>query len=340
MFVLIVGSTELSTIPGLSAAGADLETLPYTAPTDADLLWWGKPRVIGHIPLDPQGHPTPAIITRAAYLEAHFPLSILRAGTIIPPQAPYIDTGAFPGKDPTREPAVPQAHELFIRGQELAEDLSSDQEPLVIAESVPGGTTTAALVLEALGYSGAVSSSGPDNPKEIKQRITAQAFDRLGWSTGIMAGRGLESVSQLGDPMQPLAAGLAAGAPKGIQVVLAGGTQMLAVAAILRHEGCDRPLTVATTCYVHRDVSADFDGIARDVDVHPWSAPLDFRQSAWPGLRGYEQGYVKEGVGAGGAVWYAQHLGVSVYAVIRRTELIYSAMAETYLKGTPTSRTI
>ncbi len=331
MFVLVIGSTEISSIPGISAAGANPQVLPYTAPADADMIWWGKPRVVDWVPLDPQGHPTPAIITRAARLEAGFPVTIVRAGSSVTPKAPFIETGASISRDPSKDTAVPDAEEIFERGRELSASLSIGPSPLVIAESVPGGTTTAALVLEALGYAGSVSSAGPKNPLELKRRLRDDSFERLGISSGGLSGRGLTALKELGDPMQALVAGMVAAAPEDKEIVLAGGTQMLAVAGAIRHMGIDRPLTVATTCYVQRDKSADFIGLAEAVAVKPWWAPLDFGASPWPGLSDYEKGYVKEGAGAGGAVWYAMRLGIPVESVIKRTESLYSAMIESKL---------
>ena len=74
MFLLVIGGTDIAKVPGISAAGANLDVLPFTAPADADMLWWGRPRVVDAIPVDPQGHPTPGIITRAAQIEAGFPI--------------------------------------------------------------------------------------------------------------------------------------------------------------------------------------------------------------------------------------------------------------------------
>jgi NaMN:DMB phosphoribosyltransferase len=83
---------------------------------------------------------------------------------------------------------------------------------------------------------------------------------------------------------------------------------------------------VATTTYVVRDKYAHFLDLAKQVQVEIYSAPLDFSQSPYSGLADYEKGYVKEGVGAGGAVWYAEQLGVSPDRVVRKTEQLYQAM--------------
>ena len=66
MFLLFISETALSKVPGLSAAGANLDALPYTAPADADMLFYDRPRVAASLPFDPFGHPSPALITRAS----------------------------------------------------------------------------------------------------------------------------------------------------------------------------------------------------------------------------------------------------------------------------------
>ena len=85
---------------------------------------------------------------------------------------------------------------------------------------------------------------------------------------------------------------------------------MLAVSAVLRHQGYNRPLFVATTRYVVEDKSAHVKEIAQELGVEVYSAPLDFSHSSFPGLSDYERGFVKEGVGAGGAAVSYTHLDV------------------------------
>ncbi len=323
MFILIVGGTELGTIPGLSAAGSNPEAVAYTAPADAEVLWKGKPQIIDALPVDPEGHPTPALISRAAYLEAGFPVLIVRAGTLLPPTVPYVETAASPGRDPRRGKAVEEAFSLWEKGKMLGEELSKTQNCLVIAESLPGGTTSALCVLRALGYNGMVSSAFPHNPIPLKEKVWQEVSSFQGISYGSLQGAGLKAVESCGDPMQAVAGGLVEGALPECQVVLAGGTQMLAVSAVLRHQGYNRPLFVATTRYVVEDKSAHFKEIAQELGVEVYSAPLDFSHSSFPGLSDYERGFVKEGVGAGGAIWYAEKLGIPVKTIISRVEELY-----------------
>ena len=331
MFYLFIGSTELSKVPGVSAAGANPEVTPYTAPVDADMIRFGCSGLFQGLPVDPQGHPTPAIITRAAVLEAGIPVTAVQAGSWIAPSPPYIETGALPAGDPRFGPAVPDAAEIMKCAAALARD--SLESPFVMAaESVPGGTTTALLVLRALGYSGMVSSAGPGNPVNLKEAVWAEAARRIGIAIGGLADDPVRAITELGDPMQAAVTGFAAALPPETELVLAGGTQMLAVAALLRAFGRqgrapEKLPLVATTRYVQRDRNADFSALALSIGVETWAAPLDFSHSPHRGLAEYEDGYVKEGAGAGGAVYYAERLGVSAERVIERTNALYSATA-------------
>ena len=162
MFTLFISETSLAKVPGLSAAGANLEALPYTAPADADMLFYDRPRVVDCVPLDPFGHPTPAIVTRAAVLEGGFPVRAVRVGNTIAPAAPFEDVTDVPGGDPRLGPSVANTELIRAAAEKLAR--GTDERLQVVAESVPGGTTTALLLLRALGYEGTVSSAGPVNP--------------------------------------------------------------------------------------------------------------------------------------------------------------------------------
>ena len=191
---------------------------------------------------------------------------------------------------------------------------------------MPGGTTTAMLVLRALGYHGTVSSAGPENPLALKESVWRDTAERLEIEEGGLKGYGLSAAAELGDPMQIAVAAYAAALPENVEVTLAGGTQMMAVAAILRDMGVKRDLLVATTKYVHIDPTSCLEEYAAKIGVRWYAAPLDFSRSRFKGLADYEKGFIKEGVGAGGAVWYAQRLGVSMERIQGRTETLYEKM--------------
>ena len=115
--------------------------------------------------------------------------------------------------------------------------------------------------------------------------------------------------------MQIVVAGIAIAASRTCGVLLAGGTQMLAVYALARAITQTHALPwnleqiiVGTTRWVAEDASGDTVGLARDLGSVPLIATqLSFATSRHLQLQAYEQGYVKEGVGAGGCA-IAAHL--------------------------------
>lgn len=327
MFFLFIGGTELSKIPGLSSAGANPEIVPLTAPADADVVQFGFPAVVDKFPMDPDGHPTPAIITRAAVLEANIPYVIIRAGSYIPPSPPYVELGADFGKNPCVGQAVPEARSIFARAKQYALSACQDHKSLMLAESVPGGTTTALLVLRAMGFDDMVSSGGPVNPTAQKESMWRETAARLGIEKGALSDDPLRIVTEMGDPMQAAILGFIAGLPAETDITLAGGTQMLAVAAMLKKIAPERRPLIATTKYVVEDASSSFKGLAERLGLDIYSAPLDFSDSPHRGLRDYEKGFIKEGVGAGGSVLYASKSGVSASQVVRRTNQLYEEFA-------------
>ncbi|MDR3165652.1 MAG: TIGR00303 family protein [Synergistaceae bacterium] len=332
MFFLFISNTDLAAEPGLSAAGASVEVLPLTSVADADVIRFGRPSAVDCFPMDPEGRPTPAIITRAAVVSADIPVTIVRAGTVLPPEPPYVELGAEVGKDPRKGPSVADARKIFERARRLAQNRAPRGGRIMLAESVPGGTTTALLVLRALGHDVMVSSASKINPISLKEKIWAEASARAGIAMGDLREDPLKAVEELGDPMQSAVLGFIAGMRVESQVVLAGGTQMLAVAACLRALGDYRPVTVATTKYIAGDPTSSFASLSAVLGVDTYVAPLDFSASPFKGLRDYEDGYVKEGVGAGGSALYASWNGVDISEVIRATNSIYAEIEASSIK--------
>jgi uncharacterized protein (TIGR00303 family) len=327
MFFLFIGSTNIARVPGLSAAGANVDVLPYTSPADADIIRFGHPVEIDCFPMDPDGHPTPALITRAAITLADIPVRVVRAGTAIAPAPPYVEMSAAPGGDPRRVAAVPDAKNILEASSSLAKNFTKAPKRAMLAESVPGGTTTAFLVLRALGYDCMVSSAGVSNPTALKGEIWRDSSSRIGIKIGDLKNDPLKAIEELGDPMQAAVLGFITGSSNETEIILAGGTQMLAIAACLRALGNDRALTVATTKYVANDSTSSFSELASRLGVDTYVAPLDFSSSPHKGLRDYEEGYVKEGAGAGGSVLYASWRGIGAGEIIARTNELYREIA-------------
>ena len=322
MFFLFVGNADIAKVPGLSAAGANVDVLPYTSSLKS----------LGQAPESrggrAQSHPSPAIITRAAVLCADIPVCVVRVGTMRPPAPPYVEMGVTPAGDPRFGAAVPCAEKIFDDAAGLARNLTGDLKRVMIAESVPGGTTTALLVLRALGYDVMVSSSGTVNPISLKEQMWIESSERAGIKAGDLRSDPMRAIRELGDQMQAAVLGFINGINKETEVALAGGTQMLAVAACLRAMGDSREMTVATTKYVALDKSASFHELGGRIGVKTYDAPLDFSKSPHKGLRDYEAGYVKEGVGAVGSVLYASWKGVGVEKIVARTNELYQEIID------------
>lgn len=345
LFVCVIAATDTALVPGLSAAGASPELIPFTAAADAEFLEHGAARCISGVPSNPLGPPGPALITLAALQLANVPHLIVDAGSRILPDAPCIRLGDRPGGLISEGNAVPNAAVLFAAGEQLGHDLALQHDYLVIGESVPGGTTTALALLLALGIKaeGRVSSSMAENSHTLKTQIARQALAHLraGRASALPAAAAIDpltAVAMLGDPMQAAAAGLAAGAlARGRPVLLAGGTQMVAVLALLSalHQAGtalspDGNLAVATTRWVVDDPTSDAVGLMAEVGACPLLAStLSFAGSRHLQLRRYEDYLVKEGVGAGGAaVAAALAADVSPTALAERVEALYDALLE------------
>ncbi len=306
LFICTIGTTETAKIAGISAAGANPEFTDYTPPADAELLLLGKCKSIAGVPITPEGIPTPGLITRSALQLADIPVLIANGGVRVKPQVPFIDLGGGPGRDIRTGQAVDNAAEIVERAKIVGAQLAKTADYLVIGESIPGGTTTALGVLQAMRVKaeGKVSSTLPQNPHSLKAETVRTALAAAGERFGSLANDPIKAIACVGDPMMAAFSGLVVGAAAQIPILMAGGTQMSAVLAIVNALEPDVLCNVAvgTTRWVAKDKSSDLKGIVTQFcDVPILAADLNFSKSRFPGLKIYEKGLVKEGVGAGGA---------------------------------------
>lgn len=303
VFCSILANTLLSTLPGISGAGPSPEKTLLTPVLDAELIARGAITSMPVRPNTPTGCPTPASITRAMMELSGLSALFINAGLVHTPTVPCIDVYGSPGGDPRLGDAVPEAGELFGRGSSIGRFLGSVSDLLVLGECVPGGTTTSLCVLRGLGYNARVSSSFIDNPVLMKEEVWRIVATRL--QAGHIS-EPLDVVRVCGDPMIALAAGIATTYPGAL--ILAGGTQMLSVAAVVRALGSTVP-RVATTCYVRDDPSANFTVVAEQIGVRVTYVDPAFGDLGHSGLARYCIGEVKEGMGAGGAMLLAYLMG-------------------------------
>ncbi|MCL2172025.1 MAG: TIGR00303 family protein [Candidatus Bathyarchaeota archaeon] len=306
LFIATIATTETGKIPGLSAAGQNPDFTDFTPPADAELLLLGKCKSIQGVPITPDGIPTPGLIAMSALNLADIPVVIVNAGCKVKPQVPFIELGGNSGRDIRSGNSVDNVEEVIERAKTAGHQLAKTSDYLVIGESIPGGTTTALGLLSALGVNatGKVSSTLPLNPHDLKVDVVQTGLKAAGEKFGSLNNNPIKAVSCVGDPMMPALAGLAMGAANQVPVLLAGGTQMTAVLALINALNPDVlcNIAVGTTRWVTNDTTSDIRGIINQFcEVPILAADLNFGSSKFPGLQIYETGLVKEGVGAGGA---------------------------------------
>jgi uncharacterized protein (TIGR00303 family) len=351
LFACTIATTETAAIPGISAAGANAELIRYTAAADVEAIYHGRAKCLPAVPENPVGPPSPVIITMAAIDLLTCPALVIDAGNHVTPQVPMLTAGRRPGGSILEPLPVENARELFIQGLLIGAQLRTLGHTLILGESVPGGTTTAMALMEALGIAarGRISGSMPGNNPTQKAALIDRALAEKGLAAGSLTDQPLQAVALLGDPMQAVQAGIAIAAGRQVPVLLGGGTQMLAVAALIgrliarpdiadldAHErrlaageilAC-RPehLGIATTAWVSQDRHADIPGIARQLPVPlpSFAARLDFSTAHHENLRLYEAGYVKEGVGAGAMALAAMlYRGLDNRSLLPAIETVY-----------------
>jgi uncharacterized protein (TIGR00303 family) len=313
VFACVLGFTQTGLIPGISAAGCTPEDRKLTAIADAEFLING-PQPHPRYPLPPlTAGASPVLISRAVIETLDIPVSLFNAGLPQPPSVEAIDLGGVPAACLTTGKALsPEiAFHLLKQGLCWGDKLAAKGEYLIIGECVVGGTTTALAVLTGLGFAatGKVNSSHPQCNHSQKGSVVREGLQAGGfWQTQKGLNDPLALVSAVGDPMQIAVAGMAIAASRRVGVLLAGGTQMLAVYALIRaiaqafdwQWNADR-VVVGTTRWVAEDPTGDTRGLAQEIgDVPLLATQLNFATSRFQTLQAYEQGYVKEGVGAGG----------------------------------------
>ena len=281
LFACILGFTDTGLLPGISAAGATPQARRFTAIADVEFLVNG-PSTQPHYSLPPldQGI-SPVLISRAVLAAHAIPLRVFNAGLHHPPAVPTIDLGGQPAQCLSTGAALPLplVTALFEQGLKWGTRLAAQvpQSYLILAECVVGGTTTALAVLTGLGLAaaGKVNSSHPVCNHAQKWTLVQRGLAQLQGSTAVCSqptSNPFQIVAAVGDPMQIVVAGMAIAASHNCGVLLAGGTQMLAVYALAQalSTGLDldwqpEQVVVGTTRWVVEDATGDTVGLAEAV---------------------------------------------------------------------------
>ncbi|MEM1172557.1 MAG: nicotinate mononucleotide-dependent phosphoribosyltransferase CobT [Cyanobacteria bacterium P01_H01_bin.35] len=321
IFGCILGFTDTGLIPGISAAGATPQDRQYTCLADVEFLYNGlQPQP--QYPLPPlDAGASPVLITKAIIDALNIPFYLFNAGLTHKPTVPTIDLGGTPARCLTSGHALDMAtvkHLLEVGsywGHKLADEAKDSY--VILGECVVGGTTTALAVLLGLGIAaiGKVNSSHPECNHSQKLAVVRQGLQVAGFNSALPLSQPLKLIAAVGDPMQIVVAAMGMAASLKVGVMLAGGTQMLAVYALMQALAENLSLSwqpenivVGTTRWVAEDPTGDTVGLAQEIGCVPLIATqLSFVESSYPQLQAYERGYVKEGVGCGGCA-IAAHL--------------------------------
>ena len=358
-FACILGFTDTCLIPGISAAGATPEARRRTAIADAEFLYSG-PMPSPQYALPPLcAGVSPVLISRAVVEVLDIPVYLFNAGLPEAPAVPAIDLGGAPARCLSTGTALELSavKHLLAQGLRWGEKLANSSGYLIVSECVVGGTTTALAILTGLGVraAGKVNSSHPSCNHAQKWDVVRSGLQRAGLLDLALVDAGeeaaenpkstianpqsldpLELVAAVGDPMQVAAAGMAIAASRTGGVLLAGGTQMLAVYALIEALACRYSLpwrreeiVVGTTRWVAEDPTGDTVGLAEEVGQVPLMATgLSFAESRYSQLIAYERGYVKEGVGAGGlAIAASLYLGWNQSSLLHAVEALVASVA-------------
>lgn len=331
--VYVIGSTLTSTIPGISIAGTMPIATLFTPALDVEYLYYGHPITLDVIPTTPTGIPTPAIITRVSLSLSRIPFIVVDAGSYVQPRIPVVVLPSKRvGERIDKANALPPgtSKQLFNDSRSLGYTLGLSADVVLIGESIPAGTTTAMAILKALGFDGEklVSSSMSRNPLEVKKSVVDKALQRfkeLGSPNDPYTANDV-----VGDPVHISVAGIAIGVLEaGGIAILAGGTQMLAALALMKAiaPGFDQSRVIhATTRWIYLDKGVEILEFIKSTapDVAFAYSDLCFIDAPFQGLKAYEDGFVKEGVGAGGTAFMAIARGV---VIERLTEAIYAEYA-------------
>ena len=310
---LVIAGTNTSQIPGISAAGLNAKSRRITALADAEFLLMGASKDHKYKLPPLNAGVTPALISHVCSKLLNVYPVIVPLGIEVKPHFNHLiveDRDLGPsnclstGKSMPRDRVV----NLYKRGLEIGK---SSKQPILISESVPGGTTTAQAVMEAFGLrvSNLVGSSLFKAPRDLRRKVVQKGLLNANLKNDFDS---FDVVAAVGDPFQAFSMGLLIGARLAKQpVILSGGSQMLAVILLvlefLGEKNKDEfieDVFIATTGWLVKDNSLnDLVNLINekyDVKLLGLASPLNFESSKYKELRDYELGHVKEGVGAGG----------------------------------------
>ncbi|MEA3330544.1 MAG: nicotinate-nucleotide--dimethylbenzimidazole phosphoribosyltransferase [Campylobacterota bacterium] len=331
-FLLAASVTKTCEIEGITQAGIPGK-IPLTPTLDAEFITTQKLFSMPELAETPSGVPTPALITRAVHnLNPFSSIEILDLGLEVVPQNSTCHNFDISPSNSIAEGADIDVKSLFERGMACGKNYELKGNYLILGESTPSGTTTAAATVLALGYDcrDDFSSSFLDVPNDVKNETTTKALSLLREDMS-----NFEKLSLVSDNMLIFCGGFLLEASRRFHVVLAGGTQMAAcllVADALREDILmrvkDDNITLATTQWVAKDKNSDIKRLLSLLSYTPHAiyTEFSFTNTEIPILKKYDDGEAKEGVGAGASLAYGATNALSNEAVLNEIEVIMYGM--------------
>ena len=107
------------------------------------------------------------------------------------------------------------------------------------------------------------------------------------------------------------------------KIILAGGTQMVSVYAVLKHLNINlKNVIIATTKYVYEDSSCNIKELQQKLMFTLKVSDPKFESSNLNGIKRYINGTIKEGAGVGGLLYYASQHNINNNLIISELEKI------------------
>ncbi len=331
-FVLAASVTKTCEIEGITQAGIS-GMIPLTPTLDAEFISTEKVFSLGELAETPTGVPTPALITRASHnLSPFASIEIFDLGLVTQPQNCLVHSFGIEPSGRIDKGANIDAAEVFEKGRKAGREYELKGNYLILGESTPAGTTTAAASALALGFDIAddFSSSFLHVPNDIKKQTIDKALSLVNDTMS-----NFEKLGIVSDNMLIFSAGFLLEASRRFHIVLAGGTQMAAcllIADNLREDVLMRinhsNITLATTQWVAKDKNANIVHILENLSYRPHAiyTTFSFTETEIPILHKYDEGEAKEGVGAGAAFAYSASRENTNKELLKQIELLIYSM--------------
>lgn len=327
-FMLALSNTKTANISGITQAGIPGK-LHLTPTLDAEFLCTGEVHSLENIAETPKGVPTPALMTRAVHmLNPYGRIELLNLGLEVVPQVDGFKIHNFnikPSESIAKDAKI-DAKDIFKKGFNFGQSYECKDDYLILAESVPSGTTTAMTTALSLNYEVQeyFSSSFKDVPSNIRENTLKLALSNINNSDDIV-----QRLSKVSDNMLIFNAGFIIGLDNKTKVILAGGTQMACVLLIIDKILKSMAKTIetsnialCTTKWVAQDENSDIEALLSlcSFDINSYYSNFDFSKSEHPALKLYDEGEAKEGVGAGAALMYGFVNGLTQEEITKQVE--------------------